>query len=132
MSTADRHIYGLSTHTVLERQLLAPGASTIVAYQRHPVRLDAVAHVRRGRERQVGELGTRPARRVPLFRSSRAPTSWPSRRDQAVATDIPAQLPPSAGSSSADRSVAIRESVADVKFTLLLTIASSCSSSSCS
>ena len=99
----------------------------IVAYRNgNPVRLDEVAHVYDGIENDksaawYGGERTHLSRRS---RSSRAPTS--SQVVDAVKALLPTfreQLPAAVSLDvRTDRSVAIRESVRDVKFTLLLTI----------
>ena len=99
---------------------------TIIAYRNgNPVRSNEVAHVYDGIENdKTPRWSTASARSTSRSRSSRAPTS--SRSVDAMKALLPAfreQLPPSITLDvRSDRRSPIRESVRDVKFTLLLTI----------
>ena len=99
----------------------------IVAYRNgNPVRLDEVAHVYDGVENdKTGGLVSGRARRSTWrSRSSRAPTSSrSSTRSRSCCRRSASSCRPSVSLDvRTDRSVAIRESVHDVKFTLLLTV----------
>ena len=123
-------IYGPEhTYTILANgQLLhAPAyASTIVAYRNgNPVRLDAVAHVYDGVENDKSASWYQGQRAVYLAIQKQPGTNVVAVVD-AIKQLLPTfreQLPPSVTLDvRSDRSIAIRASVADVKFTLLLTV----------
>ena len=123
-------IYGQDqTYTVLANgQLLraAAYAPTIIAYRGgNPVRLDAVAHVYDGIENDKSVSWYQGQRAVYLAIRKQPGTNVVATVD-AIRQLLPtfrAQLPPSLTLDvRSDRSVAIRASVADVKFTLLLTV----------
>ncbi len=124
-------IYGPEhTYTILANgQLLraAGYASTIVAYRNgHPVRLDAIAHVYDGIENDKSASFYSGHERAVNLNIQKQPGTNVVAVVDAIKELLPAfraQLPPSVSLDiRTDRSVAIRESVADVKFTLLLTI----------
>jgi HAE1 family hydrophobic/amphiphilic exporter-1 len=99
----------------------------IVAYRNgNPVRLDEVAHVYDGVENDKTRAGSTAKRAIYLAIQKQPGTNVVAgrRRGQGAAADVPRAA---AGGGDArrphDRSVSIRESVHDVKFTLLLTSA---------
>ena len=123
-------IYGPEhTYTVLANgQLLRASAygPTIIAYRGgNPVRLDAVAHVYDGIENDKSVSWYQGQRAVYMAVRKQPGTNVVAVVD-AIKQLLPtflAQLPPSVTLTvRSDRSVAIRASVADVKFTLLLTV----------
>ncbi len=123
-------IYGADhTYTILANgQLLRASeyASTIVAYRNgNPVRLDAIAHVYDGIENDKSPFWFNGAARHLAVGAETAghQRRRGRRRGQGAAAEFREQLPPSITLDiRSDRSIAIRESVADIKFTLLLTI----------
>ena len=123
-------IYGPDrTYTILANgQMLRASeyASTIVAYRNGtPVRLDAIAHVYDGIENDKSINWFQGDRAVSLAIQKQPGTNVVEVVDaiKALLPTFRAQLPPSVTLDvRSDRSVAIRESVADVKLTLLLTI----------
>jgi HAE1 family hydrophobic/amphiphilic exporter-1 len=124
-------IYGPEqTYTILANgQLLnaTSYASTIVAYRNgNPVRLDSIAHVYDGIENDRQATYYNRQRSITLSVQKQPGTNVVAVVD-AVKALLPAlreQLPPSVRLEiRQDRSTAIRESVADIKLTLLLTVA---------
>jgi HAE1 family hydrophobic/amphiphilic exporter-1 len=123
-------IYGPDhTYTILANgQMLRASeyASTIVAYRNgNPVRLDAIAHVYEGVENDKSMSWFQGDRTVQLAIQKQPGTNVVEVVDsiKALLPTFREQLPPSVTLDvRGDRSIAIRESVADVKFTLLLTI----------
>jgi HAE1 family hydrophobic/amphiphilic exporter-1 len=117
------------TYTILANgQMLraAAYAQTIVAYRNgNPVRLDAVAHVYDGLENDKSASWYHGRRAVFLSIQKQPGTNVVAVVD-AIKELLPtfrAELPPAVQLDiRTDRSVAIRESVADVKLTLLMTI----------
>ena len=123
-------IYGADhTYTVLANgQLLRASqyATTIVAYRNgNAVRLDAIAHVFDGIENDKSPYWFNGQRAISLSVQKQPGTNVVAVVDavKALLPTFREQLPPSVTLDiRSDRSVAIRESVADIKFTLLLTI----------
>jgi len=101
-------------------------ASTIVAYRNgNPVRLDAIAHVYDGIENDKSPFWFNGQRAVSLSIQKQPGTNVVAVVDavKALLPEFRAQLPPSISLDiRSDRSIAIRDSVRDIKFTLLLTI----------
>src|SRR4030095_709482 len=121
---------GDTTYTILANgQLLRAReyASTIVSYRNgNPVRLDAIAHVYDGIENDKSPLWFNGERAISLSVQKQPGTNVVAVVDavKALLPEFRAQLPPSiALDIRSDRSIAIRESVQDIKMTLLLTIA---------
>ena len=99
----------------------------IVAYRNgNPVRLErGRARLRRRRERQDRRAGTRASATIYLAIQKQPGTNTVAVVDavKALLPTFRAQLPPSVSLDVRnDRSASIRESVHDVKFTLLLTV----------
>jgi len=123
-------IYGADhTYTILANgQMLRAReyASTIVAYRNgNPVRLDAVAHVYDGIENDKSPFWFNGERAISLSVQKQPGTNVVAVVDavKALLPEFRAQLPPSITLDiRSDRSIAIRESVQDIKMTLLLTI----------
>ena len=124
-------IYGADhTYTILANgQLLRAReyASTIVSYRNgNPVRLDAIAHVYDGIENDKSPFWFNGERAISLSVQKQPGTNVVAVVDavKALLPEFRAQLPPSITLDiRSDRSIAIRESVQDIKMTLLLTIA---------
>jgi HAE1 family hydrophobic/amphiphilic exporter-1 len=123
-------IYGADhTYTILANgQMLRAReyASTIVAYRNgNPVRLDAIAHVYDGIENDKSPFWFNGERAISLSVQKQPGTNVVAVVDavKALLPEFRAQLPPSISLDiRSDRSIAIRESVQDIKATLLLTI----------
>ena len=124
-------IYGpQNTYTILANgQLMKASeyASTIVAYRNgNPVRLSAIAHVYDGIEDDKSATWFNGERSVTLSIQKQPGTNVVAVVDaiKALLPTFREQLPPSIILEvRSDRSIAIRESVLDIKITLLLTIA---------
>ena len=124
-------IYGADrTYTVLANGELMHAAAyqpMVIAYRNgNPVRLDAVAHVYDGIENDKAVSFYGGHQRAIYLNVQKQPGTNVVAVVDAIKELLPtfrAQLPPSVNLDiRTDRSVAIRESVADVKFTLLLTV----------
>ena len=122
-------LYGDQTFTILANgQLLRASAyaSTIVSYRNgNPVRLDAIAHVYDGIENDKAPTWFNGQSAITLSVQKQPGTNVVEVVDavKALLPSFREQLPPSVTLDiRSDRSTAIRESVADIKFTLLLTI----------
>jgi hydrophobic/amphiphilic exporter-1 (mainly G- bacteria), HAE1 family len=123
-------VYGMShTYSVVATgQLLRAEAykHIIVAYRNgNPVRLDAVSHVYDGIENDKGGTWINGARAISLAVQKQPGTNVVQVVDaiKALLPTFREQLPPSVLLTiRADRSLAIRDSVRDVKITLMITI----------
>jgi hydrophobic/amphiphilic exporter-1 (mainly G- bacteria), HAE1 family len=123
-------IYGADKTFVVQAngQLMRANAygPTIIAYRNgNPVRLSEIAHVYDGIENDKSAAWYNGERTIYLAIQKQPGTNVVAVCDavKALLPTFKEQLPPSLGLDiRTDRSVPIRESVADVKFTLLLTI----------
>jgi len=123
-------IYGDKTFVVQTNGQLMRAAAygpTIVAYRNgNPVRLDSIAHVYDGIENDKSPFWFNGERAISLSVQKQPGTNVVAVVDavKALLPEFRAELPPAITLDiRSDRSIAIRESVQDIKMTLMLTIA---------